>query len=199
VTLTLTPGVRLCAPMIHMNALPSSSGSTQHHGSPFSQFWNDATGFDKGLWLDCYRAHRMAEPLKEDRTRRQPISSTRQRIEWIVEAAKPARVLETNLYARATKQASDLAAEDRESEALAFMLREIAPRVLLLHGNEVGECFPSSVPSTADRDFHSDDRRGAADDGCWCAPSVQRCLSEPDDGAWGRASVPHLSMIVARF
>jgi hypothetical protein len=108
---------------------------------PFWPFWSDATGFDKSMWFDCYRAYRMAEPLKEGRTRRQPISSTRQRIEWIIEAAKPVRVLETNLYPRATKKASDLAAEDRQAEALTFMLREIGPRVLLLHGKKVVEAF----------------------------------------------------------
>jgi hypothetical protein len=65
---------------------------------PFWPFWSDATGFDKSVWFDCYRLYRMAEPLKEGRTRRQPISSTRQRIEWIIDAAKPVQVLETNLY-----------------------------------------------------------------------------------------------------
>jgi hypothetical protein len=108
---------------------------------PFWQFWNDDTGFDKAAWFDCYRAHRKEEPLKERRIRRQPVSATRQRIEWIVEAAQPIRVLETNLYARPTQQASDLAWEDRTSDPFVFMLREIAPRVLLFHGKEVCNAF----------------------------------------------------------
>ena len=122
---------------------------------PFWPFWSDATGFDKSRWFDCYRAHRMAEPLKEGRTRRQPVSSTRQRIEWIIDAAKPVRVLETNLYPRATKKASDLAVEDRDSEALSFMLREIGPRVLLLHGKKVAEAFQARYRQTPTDTFTS--------------------------------------------
>jgi hypothetical protein len=122
---------------------------------PFWPFWSDATGFDKSVWFDCYRLYRMAEPLKEGRTRRQPISSTRQRIEWIIDAAKPVQVLETNLYQRATKRASDLAVEDRDSAALSFMLREIGPRVLLLHGKKVAEAFQVRYRQTPTDTFTS--------------------------------------------
>jgi hypothetical protein len=96
---------------------------------------------DRLLQVHVVRLLRMTEPLKEGRTRRQPVSSTRQRVERIIDAAKPVRVLETNLYPRAMKEASDLAAEDRESEALTFMLQEIKPRVLVLHGKKVAEAF----------------------------------------------------------
>ena len=123
--------------------------------APFWPFWSDATGFDKSMWFDCSREHRKAEPLKAGRTRRQPISSTRQRIEWNIDAAKPVRVLETNLYPRATKRASDLAVEDRDSEALSFMLREIGPRVLLLHGKKVAEAFQARYRQTPTDTFTS--------------------------------------------
>jgi hypothetical protein len=108
---------------------------------PFWRFWSNETGFDKSAWFECYRKQRELAPLKDGRTRRQVVSATRQRIELIVDAAKPIRMLETNLYARATKQASDLAKADRNPDPFAFLLREIAPRVLLLHGKEVKEAF----------------------------------------------------------
>jgi hypothetical protein len=107
----------------------------------FWPFWNDETGSNRPAWLECYRDHRKAEPLKLNHTRRQPISSTRQRIEWIVEVASPVKILETNLYALPTRKAADLGRADRASGGFEFLLAEISPSVILLHVREVQKEF----------------------------------------------------------
>ena len=108
---------------------------------PFWKFWSDESGFDRTAWVECYRQHRFSKPLKSDRVRCQPISNTRQRIDWIVEAAAPVKILETNLYALPTKRAAELGNGDRDSEAFRFLIAEISPSLILLHEKEVHHQF----------------------------------------------------------
>jgi hypothetical protein len=120
---------------------------------PFWPFWNDETGFDRAAWLESYRDHRKAEPLKLNRVRRQPISSTRQRIEWIAEVASPVKILETNLYALPTRKAADLGRADRATEPFEFLVAEISPSVILLHGAEVQREFARLYRPEATNEF----------------------------------------------
>ena len=113
---------------------PASRGS-------FWPFWNDDAGFDRSAWLCAYKAQRGAEPLMPGRIRRQSLSSTRQRIDWIVAAAESVKILETNLYGLPTPAASDLGPEHRDATVFEFLLSEIKPHVLLLHGKEVRPHF----------------------------------------------------------
>lgn len=66
----------------------------------FWDFWSTEVGFNKQRWLDEYRKERAVKPLAPGKTRRNKISATRQRIEWMVSATSPHRCLETNLYAK---------------------------------------------------------------------------------------------------
>lgn len=106
---------------------------------PFWSFWTAEHGFDKAVWFRAYLEERARRPLKPGRTRRNKVSNTRQRIEWITQAAAPVRCLETNLYATATTEARDLSHADRDTRVFDFLLDEIAPRVLLVHGGEARE------------------------------------------------------------
>ncbi len=100
----------------------------------FWRFWDDETGFDKKRWYDCYRAQRAGVDKK-------PASPTRQRIERIVCAAAPVSILETNLYSVATAKARDLKENDKRTDVIEFLLCEVSPRILLLHGKAVKEHF----------------------------------------------------------
>jgi hypothetical protein len=126
----------------------------------FWPFWSDETGFDKKAWLRGYIAERKARPLKPGRTRRQCISPTRRSIEWIVDAAAPTKILETNIYSVPTSRASELRKADKRTEAFEFLLSEIAPAVLLLHGKVVKEYFERHHDCTCLTDFPSAEIHG---------------------------------------
>lgn len=108
---------------------------------PFWNFWNDLTGFDKERWLATYKQERSRQPLKPGRTRRAVVSNTRQRIEWIVFEAVPAKVLETNVYGKPTSSECGLRADDKNTDVFDFLLSEINPRAILLHGKEARDIF----------------------------------------------------------
>jgi hypothetical protein len=101
---------------------------------PFWCYWDDEKGFDKERWYDRYRAEREA-------TDRKPVSPTRQRLKRIVCAAAPVQILETNLFSVATRRAVDLQQKDKLTDVLEFLLCEVSPGVLLLHGKAVREHF----------------------------------------------------------
>ncbi|WP_405411327.1 hypothetical protein [Maribacter sp. Asnod1-A12] len=107
----------------------------------FWNFWSEKNGFNKPKWLECYIVERKLTPLKPNKTRRNKLSSTRQRIEWIVETIKPLKTLETNLFVKATPTADELMSEDRESSVFEFLLETIKPKIIFIHGNEVIEYF----------------------------------------------------------
>lgn len=100
----------------------------------FWEFWHEEDGFSKGKWFDAYVAERAEMPLKPGKTRRNKVSSTRQRIEWIVTAAKPSNCLETNLYSKATPEAKDLSKDEMDSSVFELLLNEFKPKVIFSHG-----------------------------------------------------------------
>src|SRR5215218_7019589 len=65
-------------------------------------FWDSSYGFRRAEWLKRYIPERATQPLKPGRTRRAPISNTRKVIDWIVDAARPVKCLETNIYSAAS-------------------------------------------------------------------------------------------------
>jgi hypothetical protein len=114
---------------------------------PFSRFWNDDTGFDKGAWFEEYKAQRISG------RRPTAVSPTRQRIEDVIMGAHPIRVLETNLYDVATKSEAALAREHRDPSIFEFLLRELQPHVLLLHGKKVRIHFDREFGSELNESF----------------------------------------------
>ncbi|MCR8666215.1 hypothetical protein NO995_00830 [Aestuariibaculum sp. M13] len=109
--------------------------------SDFWEFWSTENGFKKKEWLENYILERKLKPLKQNKTRRNKLSNTRQRIEWIIEASRPIETLETNLFVKATPSAYELQSEDRESSIFEYLLETIKPKILFIHGNEVLEYF----------------------------------------------------------
>ena len=107
----------------------------------FWDFWSGEKGFDKAVWFKSYILERKLKPLKPNKTRRNKLSSTRQRIEWIIESANPIKTLETNLFVKATPTADELKKKDRESSVFEFLLKTIKPKIIFIHGNEVIEYF----------------------------------------------------------
>jgi hypothetical protein len=100
----------------------------------FWSFWSSETGFNKQAWFEAYKKERALKPLTPGKTRRNSLSNTRQRIEWIVEAAQPIKCLETNLYGKATEEAKALSKSEQDSSIFEFLIQEVRPKVMFLHG-----------------------------------------------------------------
>ncbi|WP_083246436.1 hypothetical protein [Mesorhizobium sp. SEMIA 3007] len=100
----------------------------------FWEFWRSGYGYDKAAWFKRYLEERAAKPLKPGKTRRQKISATRRNIECFVEGATGVRVLETNIYARASDDMKSLDLSSREMAPFKFLLDTINPKVIVVHG-----------------------------------------------------------------
>ncbi|GMN07183.1 hypothetical protein MTsPCn5_25720 [Croceitalea sp. MTPC5] len=118
----------------------------------FWSFWTQGFGFNKGKWIESYILERKEKPLKPNKTRRNKLSNTRQRIEWITESIKPIKTLETNLFVKATPTADELKSGDRKSEVFEYLLETIKPKIIFIHGNEVKEYFEKLYNITLTKD-----------------------------------------------
>lgn len=118
----------------------------------FWGFWTQGFGFNKMKWIESYILERKEKPLKPNKTRRNKLSNTRQRIEWITESIKPIKTLETNLFVKATPTADELKSGDRKSEVFEYLLETIKPKIIFIHGNEVKEYFEKLYNITLARD-----------------------------------------------
>jgi hypothetical protein len=146
-------------------------------GVPFWPYWSDATGFEWNAWREVYLAARREQPLKPGKRYRLAESPTRRNIGWIVEAAAPVGVLETNIYFRPTPAAADLRADDRNTSVFEFLVAELKPKVLLLHGREVEERFNALYDASLSGEFR---------------------LTSINGRSLFAAAVPHLSRGVSR-
>jgi hypothetical protein len=150
---------------------------------PFWEFWDDGVGFDKKAWSCAYMQRRKAEGRK-------PISNTRQRIERLVAAAKPVRILETNLYSLPTRTAREIGAKAaRDTSLFEILLSEIEPQIIVLHGKEVTRHFERRFGYRLSREFLTVDVNGrrvriAA------APHLSR-VSHQDAEDWGASIQSH--------
>lgn len=120
----------------------------------FWGFWQPGYGFNKLAWLDQYKRERGSRPLRPGSVRRLEVSPTRRVIEWVVEEAAPVKCLETNIYALATQQFSDLALSRRVTAPFEFLRSVIRPKLIVAHGKDaailvggqVGEARVVCVP-----------------------------------------------------
>lgn len=113
----------------------------------FWHFWRSGSGFDKAAWFEEYKRERQLRPLKPGKTRRNAVSSTRRVIEWVIEAARPAQCLETNIYSTPTEQAVDLALKQRATAPFDFLVRKINPSVIVAHGLDAAAHVRGKNPS----------------------------------------------------
>lgn len=128
----------------------------------FWDFWDSRAGFDKASWLKSYIAERAARPLSPGRTRRMAISTTRRVIGHFIEAAAPHRVLETNVDARASETACGISADTAETAPFEFLLRTIAPKVIVTHGMVAEEVVRRLAPQAAIINFGKHFSRGVS-------------------------------------
>ena len=128
----------------------------------FWDFWSDSYGFDKRKWFDRYIVERGNRLLKPGRKRRNQISNTRRVIEWILEEARPIRCLETNIYAKASEQASDLDDRSRSTEPFFYLLQQVAPKLVIAHGKPATQYLQDLSLQC----------------GLWCEDHFSRCWSE---------------------
>jgi hypothetical protein len=100
----------------------------------FWTFWTPNAGYDKLRWEQAYRQERIAEGKRE-------LSNTRTMLGWILENLPGVKVLETNVYAKASPQATDLGKHERETSTFHFLLCTIQPKVILVHGDEAQQAI----------------------------------------------------------
>jgi hypothetical protein len=106
----------------------------------FEDFW-DEDGFDKQKWLEAYINERANAPLKVGKKKRLLVSPTRRSIDHIVKHATSGKILETNLYTKQTANASLLEETDKKTEIFEFLINEIKPKIVVLHGKSVKDFF----------------------------------------------------------
>jgi hypothetical protein len=92
----------------------------------FWSYWLSDYGFDKKRWLVDYKARRKSSKTS--------LGRTRERIHRVVAGLKPFRCLETNVYAVPSANAKALAAADRISDHLRFLIATLRPTMILVHG-----------------------------------------------------------------
>lgn len=102
----------------------------------FWDFWDDESGFDKAAWFRQYLDDRAKAPLRPGKTRRNAVSNTRRRLDWLAEETAPARCLETNVYSGASEETSLLHEDQKSSIAFDYLVNFIRPRVILAHGED---------------------------------------------------------------
>lgn len=88
---------------------------------PFSAYWSEKEGF-------------LLERFKLDYLDTRPFRGNRPRIEAISAQLQPC--LETNLYAKPTKKAAQLAAANKKESLVDFLFERIRPAVVYVHSNE---------------------------------------------------------------
>ncbi|NCB80335.1 MAG: hypothetical protein EOM41_10455 [Bacilli bacterium] len=115
--------------------------ATTEMKAKFDDFWSNESGFNKNKWLQHYIIERQAKPLAPNKTRRNKLSATRQRIEWLTEIIHPAKCLETNLYSKATVDAQSLEQSAKTTEVFDFLLDKIQPKLIITHGVDAKEFF----------------------------------------------------------
>ena len=91
----------------------------------FWEFWSDEAGFARGQWIEAYYSVKGARR-----------NATRNRIERLVHALHPLRVIELNAYPYSTKTEAEITEEMKDSRVLNLMLRVSKPRALFLFGRE---------------------------------------------------------------
>jgi hypothetical protein len=132
----------------------------------FWEFWRSDRGYDKLSWFRQYLAERAAKPLTPGKKFRPAISPTRRNIDAFVEGAGAARVLETNVYAKASDDMKSLDLTSRETAPFRFLLATVQPKVIVVHGKLAVEAIDKfDVPSrviAADNHFSRKTSRDTA-------------------------------------
>lgn len=95
----------------------------------FWQYFSVDKGFDAEAEFENYKKIRKENNKSE-------LSATRRRIQKLEEMVGAERILKMNLYAKATKKEKDLAKEDRDLSLFKFLLKNLKPKVIVMHGSK---------------------------------------------------------------
>lgn len=103
---------------------------------PWSQFWDPVQCvFQKNAWFAAYKQARQEKPLAYGKIRRTAVSRSRSRIDIFTNGlASKRKVLETNIYSISTPSEKDLQPKDRQSSIFEFLVEQIKPQLLFVHG-----------------------------------------------------------------
>ncbi len=118
----------------------------------FWDFWDNCDGFDKERWFKSYITERASKPLKPGKTRRNKVSPTRQRIEWIVKSINPVSCLETNIYSKATPTKRGLSYDEKDTSVFEFLLKEIKPKIIFSYSVRARKHLESLSETTIRKD-----------------------------------------------
>jgi hypothetical protein len=111
----------------------------------FWDFWESNRGYDKKRWSQELLAKKAAKLLAAGKKFRPAFSNTRQRIEAFVEAAGGAPVLETNIYAMASRNLKSLAKSDRNTAPFKFLVETIRPKIIVVHGKDAERAIAGAI------------------------------------------------------
>lgn len=109
---------------------------------PFWAFWSAERGFDYDAWLAEYQRQRQVPDGPRKRSAMSPTRRMITRFTQAIHTQTAHRVLETNVFAKPTRRAADLAEDARDARAFEFLLRKLKPRVLVVHGGDARELVP---------------------------------------------------------
>ena len=101
----------------------------------FLEDWSDRLGFDYSNWLLYYKQER------KNNGKKNTLSNTRQRLEWITSDLHPLHSVETNIYNLPTSNVKKLTKEFKNSEIIEFLIKEFKPRIIVLHGLDTLKTF----------------------------------------------------------
>jgi hypothetical protein len=107
---------------------------------PLWPYWSVDAGVNKRAWLQAY--------LK----RYGKYTSTRQRIERLVVATAPARVLETNVFHHQSHRQSALTRELQSTEVFDFLIATLKPEMVFVHGQPAVRHLQRLTSVVFDRD-----------------------------------------------
>jgi hypothetical protein len=116
---------------------------------PFWSFWSAERGFDYDAWLKEYQRQRQVSAGPRKRPAMSPTRRMITRFTQAIHAQTSHRVLETNVFATPTRRAADLADNARDTRTFEFLLRELKPRVLVVHGGDARELVPHLLQPNA--------------------------------------------------
>jgi hypothetical protein len=107
----------------------------------FWNFWERHVGYNKTRWEQAYCQERVSKGKRE-------LSNTRTMIGWILEnLSVSAKVLETNVNAKASSRVADLSQDEHDTSTFQFLLRSIHPKVIVAHGDDAQEAVKSLLGS----------------------------------------------------
>lgn len=103
----------------------------------FSDFWSDKEGFLYDKWFAFYMIKRNGEKSKT----RNYIDKISDELKKIRMNGNEIQILETNIYSLPTKNLKALDKKDRRADVFLYLLATIAPKFLLIHGEETIRFF----------------------------------------------------------